>query len=140
MTAPLFDVEPHGTPCLVCGEFACICRAAGTLAATPGAWPIDPPPATVPAQPATLPALRSGLTYDERRGQVWIIRDTPGRDPGYPLAAAHERPGGTWCARIFDSGGAPFLSVHDYPTPGAALVAASREAESRLMADDWPTA
>ncbi len=57
MDAPrLFDVEPHGTPCLVCGETACVCRAAGTLAATPGAWPIDPPPATVPAQPATLPA------------------------------------------------------------------------------------
>lgn len=71
---------------------------------------------------------------------MWIIRDTPGRDPGYPLAAAHERPeGGTWDAWVYDSGGAPFLSVHDYPTPGAALSAASREAGSRLMADDWPT-
>lgn len=47
-TTPLFDVEPHGTPCLVCGELACICRAAGMLAATPGEWPIDPPRASEP--------------------------------------------------------------------------------------------
>ena len=131
MTGALFDLDPYGTPCMVCGETACVCRGSGALDASLTPWP---------AQPAALPALRSGLTYDERRGQVWIIRDTPGRDPGYPLAAAHERPGGTWCARIFDSGGAPFLSVHDYPTPGAALSAASREAGSRLMAEDWPTA
>lgn len=39
----MFDLEPHGTPCMVCGEPACVCRAAGTLEAQPGAWPIDPP-------------------------------------------------------------------------------------------------
>ena len=46
MSGALFDLEPHGTPCLVCGELACVCRAAGTLDATPGAWPIDPPRAS----------------------------------------------------------------------------------------------
>lgn len=39
----LFDVEPHGTPCLICGQEACVCRAGGALEAQPGAWPIDRP-------------------------------------------------------------------------------------------------
>lgn len=34
MSVPLFDLEPHGTPCLVCDSETCTCRAAGTLAGT----------------------------------------------------------------------------------------------------------
>ena len=40
MTGALFDLEPHGTPCLICDQEACVCRAGGTLEAQPGAWPI----------------------------------------------------------------------------------------------------
>jgi hypothetical protein len=43
MTGALFDLEPHGTPCLICDQEACVCRAGGTLEAQPGAWPIDRP-------------------------------------------------------------------------------------------------
>ena len=43
MSGALFDLEPHGTPCLICGQEACVCRAGGALEAQPGAWPIDRP-------------------------------------------------------------------------------------------------
>lgn len=48
----LFDLEPHGTPCLICAELTCVCRAAGTLEAQPGAWPIDRPADSEQAPPA----------------------------------------------------------------------------------------
>lgn len=55
MTGALFDLEPHGTPCLICGALTCVCRAAGTLEAQPGAWPIDRPADSEQAQPARRP-------------------------------------------------------------------------------------
>ena len=38
---PLWDADPYGTPCLVCGAVECVCRTLGTLAGelTPG-WSV----------------------------------------------------------------------------------------------------
>lgn len=51
MSGALFDLEPYGTPCLVCGELTCSCRAAGTLDATLSErWPVkDPRPCLCPS-------------------------------------------------------------------------------------------
>ena len=136
MTGALFDLEPHGTPCLVCGELVCTCRASGALEASLTAWPVPAPGEEAPA----LPALRSGLTYDERRGQVWIIRDTPGRDPGYPLAMAQRIGEGRWKATTYDGGGMPFGLPGHGTDAGSALRATGRANGSRNFADDWPTA
>ena len=55
MTSPLFDLEPHGTPCLVCDESPCLCRATGALEATA-------PAPFIPGDTATARAERPTLT------------------------------------------------------------------------------
>ena len=59
---PLWDADPYGTSCLVCGSVECVCRTRGTLAGELSGWPVAHDD-SVTMPPVTPADARDAIDY-----------------------------------------------------------------------------